>query len=102
RAQMDRRELQGLQRAAARHRGTLFSCLLTAFGALLYRLTSQQDIVIGIPFAGQSVLFNSDLVGHCVNFLPIRTKWRDDEFADDALQRIHTLIYATLIQLCAL
>ena len=108
RAQMDRRELQALQRAAARHRGTLFSCLLTAFGALLYRLTSQQDIVIGIPFAGQSVLFNSDLVGHCVNFLPIRTKWRDDERAADALQRIqqsiveahehHDYTYGTLVR----
>jgi len=92
RAQMGRGELQGLKSAAARQHCTLFCCLLAAFGALLYRLTSQQDIVIGIPFAGQSVLSESDLVGHCVSFLPIRTKWSDDERAADALQRIQQAI----------
>jgi len=41
---------------------------------LLARLSGQSDIVVGIPSAGQSAAGAEDLVGHCVNFLPIRDR----------------------------
>jgi len=47
--------------------------LLTAFETFLFRLTGQQDIVVGIPSAGQSVTANYHLVGHCVNLLAMRS-----------------------------
>jgi len=56
---------------------TLFATLLAGFQSLLHRLTNQDDIVIGIPAAGQSLLQDGNLVGHCVNFLPLRTKFRE-------------------------
>jgi len=47
--------------------------LLTAFEVFMYRLTSQNDIVIGLPTAGQSATGHYALVGHCVNLLPLRS-----------------------------
>jgi amino acid adenylation domain-containing protein len=57
---------------------TLFATLLAGFQALLHRLSNQNDVVVGVPTAGQSLLEESNLVGHCVNFLPLRTRFRDD------------------------
>jgi amino acid adenylation domain-containing protein len=57
---------------------TLFATLLAGFQALLHRLTNQNEIVVGIPAAGQSLLDDGNLIGHCVNFLPLRTKFRED------------------------
>ena len=53
---------------------TLFVTLLSAFSLLLNKLTQEEDIITGIPAAGQQVVGADDLVGHCTNLLPIRTK----------------------------
>lgn len=59
---------------AAAHSGcTLFAVLLTAYQLLLTRLSGQTDLVVGIPTAGQSLHDEGPLVGHCVNFLPLRS-----------------------------
>ncbi|MBC3786886.1 non-ribosomal peptide synthetase [Spirosoma utsteinense] len=47
--------------------------LLASFEVLLHRLTGQEDIVLGLPAAGQSATGNYRLVGHCVNLLPLRS-----------------------------
>ncbi|CEJ85457.1 Amino acid adenylation domain protein [Hyphomicrobium sp. GJ21] len=51
---------------------TLFHTLLAAFEVLMFRLSGQDDIVLGIPLAGQSELDNSHLVAHCVATMPLR------------------------------
>ncbi len=56
---------------------TLFATLLAGYQALLHRLSNQNDIVVGIPTAGQSLLDDGNLVGHCVNFLPLRSQFHD-------------------------
>jgi amino acid adenylation domain-containing protein len=61
-----------LRRFAAQRGATLFSTLLAAFNVLLHRLSGQDDIVVGISVAGQLAGDTPDLVGHCVNFLPLR------------------------------
>ncbi|MFC3815764.1 amino acid adenylation domain-containing protein [Lysobacter sp. GCM10012299] len=63
--------------AAVRRMGTrrgvsLFATLLAGFGCVMSRLAGQDEVVIGIPAAGQSVDGNDQLVGHCVNLLPLR------------------------------
>jgi amino acid adenylation domain-containing protein len=65
---------RSLRRLAAERGSTLFATLLAAFSALLHRLTGQEDIVVGIPTAGQMAFHAPDLVGHCVNFLPLRNR----------------------------
>jgi amino acid adenylation domain-containing protein len=69
---------QRLKRFGARHGCTLFATLLAGFKTLLHRLTGQTDIVVGIPAAGQSLVEAESLVGHCVNFLPVRGSFEGD------------------------
>jgi amino acid adenylation domain-containing protein len=65
--------LKDIKKAGAQQKCTLFVTLLSGFSALLSRLSSQDDIVIGVPAAGQSLVEDKTLVGHCVNFVPMRT-----------------------------
>ncbi|WP_047245795.1 non-ribosomal peptide synthetase [Maribacter thermophilus] len=48
--------------------------LMAAFEVFLYRQTGQDDLVLGLPAAGQSLSGKTQLIGHCVNLLPLRTK----------------------------
>jgi amino acid adenylation domain-containing protein len=57
---------------AAGEKSSLFMVLLTGFNALLAKLSKSSDIVVGVPMAGQSALGAGNLVGHCVDFLPLR------------------------------
>ncbi len=60
-----------LKKLSAKNGCTLFATLLSGFQLLLHRLTSQDEVVVGISAAGQALDENTSLVGHCVNFLPI-------------------------------
>jgi amino acid adenylation domain-containing protein len=61
-----------LKQASPKLGGTLFATLLASFATLLHRLTGQDDLVIGVPAAGQTRIGRDELVGHCLNFLPLR------------------------------
>jgi len=78
---------QSLKKAGAKQGCTLFATLLTGFQALLCRLTGQDDIVVGIPAAAQSLEEGKSLVGHCVNFLPLRARLAEDETFAQLLAR---------------
>ncbi|MFC5578028.1 amino acid adenylation domain-containing protein [Lysobacter niabensis] len=69
---LDEELLTALRRTGARRGVSLFATLLAGFSGLLSRLTGQGDVVVGIPAAGQLVVGADDLVGHCVNTLPLR------------------------------
>ena len=70
-----------LKKMGAKQKCTLFVTLLSGFQILLNRLSGQDDIVVGIPTAGQSLLEDAILVGHCVNFIPLRGKLKGDPTA---------------------
>jgi amino acid adenylation domain-containing protein len=61
-----------IRKVGASQKCTLFVTLLAGFQILLNRLSGQDDIVVGVPTAGQSLLEDAVLVGHCVNFVPLR------------------------------
>ncbi len=61
-----------LKKASPKLGGTLFATLLASFATLLHRITGQDDIVIGVPAAGQTRIGRDELIGHCLNFLPLR------------------------------
>jgi len=65
---------QALKRLAGQQRTTLVVLLVSVLETLLYRLSGQTDLVIGLPAAGQAVTGSSCLVGHCVNLLPVRSR----------------------------
>jgi amino acid adenylation domain-containing protein/natural product biosynthesis luciferase-like monooxygenase protein len=61
-----------LRKVAAAHGCTFFTLVFASFCLLLHKLTGQDELVVGIPSAGQSV-DGSDVIGYCINFLPIRS-----------------------------
>ncbi|MFO1077414.1 MAG: amino acid adenylation domain-containing protein [Planctomycetota bacterium] len=63
---------QRIKALAQKCGSTTFVTLLGAFQVLVHRLSGQKDFVVGFSVAGQSQLQGRDLVGHCVNFLPLR------------------------------
>lgn len=62
-----------LRKVGAKRGTSLFASLLAGFSTLLHRLTHQDDVVIGIPVAGQAA-GHEGLVGHCVSMLPLRLR----------------------------
>ena len=71
---------------------TLFSTLLAAYAVLLYRLTGQDDIIIGIPAAGQSVVGEHDLVAHCTNLLPLRIRLEGSRPFTGLLKSVQSMV----------
>lgn len=78
-----------LQNLGSRLSGTLFSTLLTAYATFLHRLTGQSDLVIGVPAAGQTLTGRDELIGHCLNFLPLRLSADNDPAFDDFFRLVH-------------
>jgi NRPS condensation-like uncharacterized protein len=76
RASINDGEYRSVKKAGAQRGCTLFVTLLAAYQLLMCRLSNQDDVVVGIPAAGQSLLEGASdgvsLVGHCVNFLALR------------------------------
>jgi amino acid adenylation domain-containing protein len=85
---------QRFRKAAARQGCTLFVALLAAFETLLGRLAAQDEVVVGIPAAGQSLTESGSLVGHCVNFLPLRGRWRETEPVSEHLAATRQTVLA--------
>ncbi|OWK24369.1 hypothetical protein AJ87_21755 [Rhizobium yanglingense] len=46
--------------------------MLAMLQVVVSRLSRQEDIVIAVPAAGQNLIGEAILFGHCVNLLPIR------------------------------
>ncbi|HRJ72896.1 MAG TPA: amino acid adenylation domain-containing protein, partial [Terrimicrobiaceae bacterium] len=69
---IDRDLFDRIKKSSPELGGTLFSTLLSAFAVLLHRLSNQDDLVIGVPSAGQTLSGCDELIGHCLNFLPLR------------------------------
>jgi amino acid adenylation domain-containing protein len=63
---------QGLRSLGRREGATLFMTLLSAWQALLGRVTGQHDIVVGTPVAGRTRLEVEGLIGFFVNTLVLR------------------------------
>ncbi|UPG87733.1 amino acid adenylation domain-containing protein [Luteibacter aegosomatis] len=75
---LDAAELAAIRQLGAGHKASLYATLLTGFAVLLHRLAGQDDVVIGIPTAGQAAEGLDTLVGHAVNVLPLRARVADD------------------------
>jgi amino acid adenylation domain-containing protein len=61
-----------VRQLGAKSGASLFSTLLCTFGALLQRLSGNDDVVVGVPAAGQTLPGFETVVGHGVNLLPLR------------------------------
>ncbi|MEO8041987.1 MAG: amino acid adenylation domain-containing protein [Acidobacteriota bacterium] len=81
-----------LKRLGAKNGATLFTTLLAGFNVLLNRLSGQSDIVVAVPAAGQSMIGEERLVGHCANLLPVRSQLVANESFSEYLKRTKTTV----------
>jgi amino acid adenylation domain-containing protein len=67
---------------------SLMTTMLVAFEVFLSKITGQTELVVGVPTSGQIAAGKYGLVGHCVNFLPLRSNVDPDyKFSDYLLAR---------------
>ncbi|NIY74344.1 hypothetical protein HED22_01670 [Thalassospira sp. HF15] len=81
--------LAGLHSLARAHNATLSSVGMALFSAMLYRLTRQEDLVIGMGVAGREKTETEGLIGFFVNVLPIRVQLDADTELDTLIDKIH-------------
>jgi amino acid adenylation domain-containing protein len=73
-------------RKFAKDRGcTSFILTLAIYQVMLNKLCDQDDIVVGIPAAGQPVIGMNDSVSHNVAFLPLRTRFKREQNFEEFL-----------------
>lgn len=83
---------KALKKAGAKSGATLFSTLLAVLQIMISRLSGQDDVVVAVPSAGQSLLDGQTLVGHCVNLLPLRQTVSSDSRFDEHLKVTQQLV----------
>jgi amino acid adenylation domain-containing protein len=94
RTKIDAESYNRIKKFGASQKCTLFVTLLAGFQVLLSRLSGQDDIVVGIPTAGQSLLDDAILVGHCVNFIPLRGRLSGNPTAAEFLAQMKQAVLA--------
>ncbi|MEK6283639.1 MAG: amino acid adenylation domain-containing protein [Acidobacteriota bacterium] len=81
-----------LKRLSLGQEATPFIILLTALKILLFRWTTQRDIVVGTVVANRDRVETENLIGCFMNFLPIRTETSEDETGLQLLRRIKNTV----------
>jgi hypothetical protein len=80
--------LQSLKELGREEGATLYMTLLASFKALLYRLTGQEDLVIGSVVANRNHSELSGLIGFIANTLPLRTQLSGELTFRELLERV--------------
>jgi len=81
-----------LPKLAAASKGSVVNVALAAYVALLQRLSNNDDVVVGLPVAGQAALNQLNLVGHLVQLLPIRIDSNEDIAFDELIGRVKNAV----------
>ncbi|MFP4846279.1 non-ribosomal peptide synthetase [Winogradskyella sp. PE311] len=63
-----------LKKTGIKGGSSLVSTLLSVFEVFISDQSGQDDIVVGLPSADQAANGKRQMIGHCVNLLPLRTK----------------------------
>jgi amino acid adenylation domain-containing protein len=66
---------------------SFMTTILAGFEVFLSRLLGQEEIIVGVPAAGQAASGNYNLVGHCVNLLPLYTTVTSTQSFSDYLKQ---------------
>lgn len=78
--------VQQLRQLSRKTNTSFVTIMLSAFESFLYRITGQEDLIVGLPAAGQNVEGYFNLVGHCVNLLPLRSKIKPEQSFSDYIK----------------
>jgi amino acid adenylation domain-containing protein len=75
---------------------SLFSLLLSTYFVLLHRYTGKVDIIVGVPSSGRLQGEFSELVGNCVNPLPLRRQVGPSQSFISFLQEVQAQVTGAL------
>jgi amino acid adenylation domain-containing protein len=89
---LDESLTRSLRESARARRVTLFGLLLSGFYVLLNRLTGQDDLVCGIPFAGQAASIFRQTMGDSDNTLPLRVGVGSEETFASLVARVQGVL----------
>jgi hypothetical protein len=87
---------RALKQMAANNGATLFSALFASLQLVLGRLASADDVVLTVPMAAQTKLDGESLVGHAVNFLPMRVGFDTAQPFASHLKSVHAALRSAL------
>lgn len=82
----------GLRRLSRNENATLFMTLLACFQALLFCYSGQEDLVIGSPTAGRTMLETEWLIGAFVNTLALRGNLAGNPSFRESLARVRETV----------
>ena len=88
-----------LKKISQGENATLFMTLLTAYSALLYRYTGQNDFVVGSPIAGRNRAETEELIGFFINTLGLRINLSGNPSFRELLQRVREVALEAHFQL---
>ncbi|QDQ29197.1 amino acid adenylation domain-containing protein [Chitinimonas arctica] len=92
--QLDAQLSRDLKALGQRHGVTLYMTLLASWGALLGRLASQDEVVMGSPVAGRNRAEIEPLIGFFVNTLALRIDLRGEPSVAELLKRTKAQVLA--------
>lgn len=75
---LDPKLSESLQAISKANNTTLFTTLLSAYQVLLYRYTSQTDILVGTPVANRKLSQTENLIGFFLNTIVLRADFTED------------------------
>mgnify|MGYP000566131241 CR=1 FL=1 len=71
---IDPQLVKQVPKSAAALKVSMVNMVLAGYFVLLHRLTGNEDIVVGLPVAGQATQNRPNQLGHLVHLMPIRTR----------------------------
>jgi amino acid adenylation domain-containing protein len=96
RFRIDAQRRRRAEALAEQHATTPFALLLAAYGALLCRLSGQDEVVIGTPVGGRRLAQLEGLVGLFVNSLPLRIEAGARRSAGDLIRATADTVRAAM------
>ncbi|CAO3566666.1 unnamed protein product [Mortierella alpina] len=91
---LDAQLTRALKTLSEKHRVTMFMIILSAWSAILSRLSGQDDIVIGTPSANRGHQQIEDLIGFFVSTLAIRIDLSGQPSMERLLERVREVTIA--------
>jgi amino acid adenylation domain-containing protein len=85
---IDLETVSKLKRYSQKNGGSLFISLLSVWNVLMYRYTSQKDIITGTPVAGRDHADLEDQIGFYVNTLALRCRIDPEKSFDEFYKEI--------------
>jgi amino acid adenylation domain-containing protein len=87
---------EAARRVGEQHRATLFMVLLAAFQVALYRISGEEDVVVGTPLAGRDEPGADALVGLFINMAAVRVRLAPERTFAGALAEVRERVLAAM------